>query len=252
MKKIIITQTNTIYVGDIHGEFSKFFYDIKLQGIIDSVIICLGDIGMGFHKENYYLTEFEKHTKLLKKTNNMVIFFRGNHDDPSWFDGTKPYTFDRIILASDYTVLEQHGIKSLIVGGGLSIDRIYRNSKFHGSHLESRPSYWENELIVLTDEIRKTLSKLTDINILLTHMAPTGVYPYTKTGIDFFIKEDPSIIDEDTIQRKLLSEIYMILQKNNNITHWYSGHYHENKYIRIDGTHYNCIESNKFLHEIFR
>ena len=40
--------------GDLHGNLNSIGYQIKQSGIQNSVLICCGDIGLGFNKLEYY------------------------------------------------------------------------------------------------------------------------------------------------------------------------------------------------------
>ena len=236
---------NTVYVGDIHGKFGELGFEIynrfKLE---DTLIICLGDIGMGFESDGYYNPVFSKLQKKLEKLNSTLVFFRGNHDDPGWFQGTSAWS--RIEFADDYSIIEQNGIKSLIVGGGLSVDRSYR--KQHTNN--GQGIYWPNESIILPDATREWLKEQKDISIMLTHMAPKCAWPHTKIGIQGWLREDPNLIVEDEIQRGFLTEIKDILNANGNkITNWFYGHYHEDHLDIIDNIKYRCVEMNKVYEE---
>lgn len=229
---------NTVYVGDIHGDFGRLHFDIfKKYKLSDTLIICLGDIGIGFKEEKYYKHLFDKINRQLNITNNTLIFFRGNHDNPIYFNGINK-NWNNIYLANDYSIIDQNNIKSLIVGGGLSIDRSVRKNNHN---------YWKNEFIKLTDINREWLNKQKNISIILTHIAPTGIYPYTKGNINYWIKKDKNLIDDVNNQRNILKEIFNILQKNgNNIIEWYYGHYHKNNFEIINNIKYRCINSNDF------
>src|ERR1019366_570138 len=77
-----------IAVGDIHGDIIPLVNKVNEQyKIQNSLIIVAGDIGMGFHKDNFYLDLFKKAGARLKKNNNTLLLVRGNHDDPdTWND----------------------------------------------------------------------------------------------------------------------------------------------------------------------
>lgn len=46
-----------VFSGDIHGEFETIVY--KLNNYTETVLIVCGDIGMGFHRGNYYICEIQ-------------------------------------------------------------------------------------------------------------------------------------------------------------------------------------------------
>lgn len=62
-----------LFCGDIHGEFESISY--KLNQYNNAVLIVCGDIGMGFHKDDYYYSLFKKLNNKLSKQNNYLLLF---------------------------------------------------------------------------------------------------------------------------------------------------------------------------------
>jgi len=232
----------TVYGGDIHGEFRQLIFELNRNDITDALIIILGDIGMGFNKHNYYVNEFNRMEKKLENMNNTLIFFRGNHDDPKYFETDLfDNAYKNIILANDYDIIEQNGVKSLLVGGAISVDRSARH----------KSDYWENEYIHYNNQDYDIVKDLTDISILLTHTAPLGAWPTTKPGLLEWSVDDIHLEDDEHESREILREIFDDLKsQGNNITHWYHGHYHENHIEIVDSIEYRCIEMNKLYETI--
>jgi len=232
----------TVYGGDIHGEYRQLIFELNRNNITDALVIILGDIGMGFNKHNYYVNEFNRMEKKLKDMNNTIIFFRGNHDDPKYFETDLfDNSYKNIILANDYDIIDQNGVKSLLIGGGISVDRSAR----HKSH------YWDNEYIHYNDYDYDIVKNLRDISILLTHPAPLGAWPTTKPGLLEWSVDDIDLEDDEHESREILREIFDDLKsQGNDITHWYHGHYHENHIEIVDGVEYRCIEMNKLYETI--
>ena len=103
--------------------------------------------------------------RFMKRSENgtKVIYIRGNHDDPKFFDGT--YNWSNIKLLPDYTVTVIEGKRILFIGGATSIDRLQR--------IPER-SWWEGEIFNL--DVDK-LSLYEAIDIVVTHTAPKFAYP---------------------------------------------------------------------------
>jgi hypothetical protein len=102
------------FSGDIHGDFETIVY--RLNNYSDTVLIVCGDIGMGFHKDEYYFLIFKKLNLKLSRNNNHLVMFRGNHDNPEYFNGNfKKYHHIHII--PDYTIVSALSINVLCVGG---------------------------------------------------------------------------------------------------------------------------------------
>lgn len=233
---IIDKSINNVYAtGDIHGNFKSLIFDITDScKYKNSIIICCGDIGLGFDSENLIYDIFTWMENKLNKTNNYLVFFRGNHDDPYWFNYKEDRflsEFNHIIIAEDFSLLNYKGENILLWGGGISIDRTQRTPNY---------SYWNNEAILpLPDKFKETYL---DISIVCSHEAPSDCLPYTKDLILDFCKIDPGLDEECSIGRDLLSYGFINhLSKYNSIKLWIYGHYH-NRYI-------NYIQMNDFLNK---
>ena len=79
MVDVVKLNANSVYcAGDLHGNFNSIGYQIKKSDIHNSIIIICGDIGLGFHKVEYYKQTFNKLKKILSKYNDYLILVRGN------------------------------------------------------------------------------------------------------------------------------------------------------------------------------
>lgn len=237
-----------VFSGDIHGEFETIVY--KLNHYTETVLIVCGDIGMGFHHENYYLTMFKKLNLKLSKTGNQLVMFRGNHDDPEYFKGT--FTkYKHIHLIPDYTVVEVAGIANVLcIGGATSIDRTYRireqlrcKSKLYWGDAEL-PVYEQDKL----DEINTMYTN--NIQIVATHSCPSFAYPTTKQGIANWLLKDPTLDETLNTERHTMDQIFDNLhQHHSTITDWYYAHYHEHKlqpHYTINFRLCDCAEINEY------
>ena len=95
----------TYCIGDIHGRFDSINNFIRKNDICDSLIIICGDCGFGFENIEYYQKKvFPSLKRNLTKYKDTIIFIRGNHDDPSYYNNSL-FNFKRIKTIPDYTVL---------------------------------------------------------------------------------------------------------------------------------------------------
>ena len=76
----------------------------KLITYENSVIVVAGDCGFGFNKPQYYHDLFHKYNELFAEVNTTVLFVRGNHDDPTYFDGSV-INYSHIKAIPDYSVI---------------------------------------------------------------------------------------------------------------------------------------------------
>lgn len=91
-------EAKTIIVsGDIHGDFNQLVFKLCIQyKLTDTLLIVAGDCGFGFEKKEYYEQMVRRNTKRMNQANNWIVFVRGNHDNPAYFEGT---TFSYSIYA---------------------------------------------------------------------------------------------------------------------------------------------------------
>lgn len=230
---------NVVVVGDIHGEFRKAGHKAKEQyKITDAVIFFAGDIGMGFEKFNYYVDEFKRLEKIGKSKNIVFCFVRGNHDDPSYFNGENAdklnEIFDNVCMISDYDVIETFEGNVLCIGGGISIDRTNRIPD---------KEYWWDEICKYDKEKCQSMK---DISIVITHSAPSFCYPHDKGGIEHWLLKDMALDNDIRIERDNLDSVYKDLIVNNKLKYWIYGHYHYSNDEVIDGIKFKLCNCDEF------
>ena len=214
------------YLGDIHGD-----YNVLLNGMDKlkkgDTLIQVGDFGLGFRKggETDVLHFIGKEAERL---GIHVYAIRGNHDDPLYFNGSK---YGGLTLLEDYSVIKIEGQNILFIGGGISIDRVWR--------LEKRHPYWANEKVVYKPNV---LKKISGIDIVVTHTAPMFCFPVGFNDfVKSFFKDDP-FLERDLIQeRELMSNIFTILRKKNKIKKWVYGHFHNESKEIHEGTAFHLL-----------
>ena len=69
------------------------------------MVIVAGDCGFGFERPNHYINLYNGLAGRLKKANNWIVFVRGNHDDPSYFQEEK-ICYERLRCVPDYSVIQ--------------------------------------------------------------------------------------------------------------------------------------------------
>lgn len=229
-----IDPRNVFVVGDNHGNWGMFKYKIKESNIRDSVIIVAGDCGIGFEKKEYYKHVLNSFKKVLSDYNNILIFIRGNHDDPSYFDGVN-INYKRFKAIPDYSILSFNGHNVLCVGGAISIDRKDRINDDHEGwmyHKSSKKTYWFDEIPVYKPEIlEKIKSSGIIINTVVTHSAPSFAPLTDKDNIEKYIKQDSSLTKDIENERLTLTKLYdhLVKQDKHPIKTWIYGHFHQHK-----------------------
>lgn len=254
-------KTKSLYVvGDIHGNFGTLINTIKEKGINDSVIILCGDCGIGFEFPEYYKDLFRYYNSVFKERNNICIMLRGNHDDPSYFNGKNKIRFSNVRTIPDYTVLSldinDHIYNVLCVGGAVSIDRLWRKATYKNA-LDVRKlylpeseairithrSYWEDEAPVYKKQKLQNIIKKVSINIVCTHTAPSFCPENTFDSIKSWLASDPSLEEDLRKERKVMDNIYQFLINNSQpLTHWFYGHFHQSAEVQDNNVIFTLLD----------
>ncbi len=226
-------EAKTIIVsGDIHGDFNQLVFKLCIQyKLTDTLLIVAGDCGFGFEKKEYYEQIVRRNTKRMNDANNWIVFVRGNHDNPAYFDG-KTFNNKRFIAVPDYTILQACNHTILCVGGAISIDRAYRINewnkrkyKIHSKELEesgtSRNLYWKNEAPIYDSERMNVIHAKYQIDTVVTHTAPSHCELLAKGALSQWAENDPSLINDVQTERHTIDKtLQQINRDNHHIHHW--------------------------------
>ena len=257
MNLINVDTIDTYCVGDIHGDFNSISGNIKRYELSDCNMIFCGDIGFGFERPAHYKPILNKLEKLCSERNVHCFFIRGNHDDPSYFDGIR-INYPHIIAVKDYTVLNIGNVYNVLcVGGAISIDRTYRlaminnevnNYLKHHKTISNKDydyvhrGYWSNEMPVYDESI---LSELSNINIdfVCTHTCPDFCEPTTKDGISYWMIKDKDLDADTSNERKVMTDIKDYLNNSGKeLKKWVYGHFHYHHVETIDNITYIMLD----------
>jgi DNA repair exonuclease SbcCD nuclease subunit len=219
-----------IFLGDIHGNFNNLKWQIETNKITDATIIQVGDFGIGFTNENNDNKLLEELNIFLKDNNIILYAIRGNHDNPKYFLGN--HILSNLKLMPDYSVIKVNDLNMLLVGGAISVDRMPRIVE-NDTYLkvgDLRRKWWEAEVFVYGEENKKFIDSLRDIDILVTHTAPSKCNPDNSLGfhriVERFALTDNKLKGELISERKLMDEMFSDLLKNNDIKYHFYGHFH--------------------------
>ena len=287
---------NIFVVGDCHGEFKKYFHDIKMginvksedveplhpkeierrerraakeearrqrgDGYTDigfetranirpsskldelmsrvrksngggayqnSLFIVAGDCGIGFNKPKYYEDLFTKFNNILSYNNTYIVFVRGNHDDPAYFDGER-INYSNIKAVPDYSVISANSLNILCVGGAISLDRTWRIKQEERinrfSISKKKQLYWKDEAPVFDKEAIENIAKDIKIDCVVSHSAPSFVEPESHNGLDEWQQEDSKLADDLKEERKTLDRVFETLRDcGTKPTYWAYGHF---------------------------
>lgn len=252
MKEIKLNENPLIFWGDNHGVWNKFQKYVRLNK--NKNIIQVGDFGIGMSEKDWEYDKLYDLNEILNKNNIFIYIIRGNHDNPKFFvNKTNMKYFSHIIFLEDYSILVSENHKILLVGGAISVDRSLRK-RWNKDLMRKSKDYllwWENEIFVYNEqEIEFIKENHKDIDIIVTHSAPTDFYPIKindfvrhwgmKDDLTRTKREKESGMDlimELKDERLLLDKFYADFMNNETkIKYWFYGHFHDSNIELRDET----------------
>jgi predicted phosphodiesterase len=212
-------------IGDTHGVNSSISRWAKLGNTTN--LIHVGDYGIGFkgmHQKTILLGDE------LNANDKNVYVIRGNHDDPSFFDGRRyGGEYGGITFVKDGTVAEWQNRKILFNGGAISIDRYDRINEI---------SYWEGEGF-------KPVECNEEIDYLITHSSFSEVtsFPLLSQMIIGFSQEDQDLVSDLNEEQILIKDWVdnLIEKQKKKIKYWYYGHFHNSYVSNYKGIECVCL-----------
>ena len=235
-----------IFIGDIHGNFRKFLSDLKEKSYQNTTMIQLGDFGVGFRPLDQEYVLIDPINTWLQENNNFLYVFRGNHDNPDYFENPK-FEFSNIKFLKDFSTITVDEKNILILGGAISIDRMTRKPGV---------TYWKDEEIpFIIPDIKDLVPEGMLIDIVCTHSCPSFVWPteFNKVVKDF-MKIDKSLELELINERKRLDLFYNKIIDYNGYAPklWVYGHMHKTITTQVENCNFQCCGIDYFYEVDFQ
>ena len=234
-----------IVSGDIHGDFKTLAYKLCIQyECKDTLLVVAGDCGFGFDKPGYYDQIYNKVASRLSKSNNWIVFVRGNHDNPEYFSEEK-IAHKRWRTIPDYSVITAAGHSILCIGGATSIDRYNRMKHDARNRVAEVASYWPNEGPIYNP------SEISDIALpidtVITHTSPSFCELSSHIGLKSWAEWDPELIEDVARERETMDKIfYGLKEAGHNVERWFYGHFHQSWNAVIDGVQFSMLDIMEF------
>lgn len=232
---------NVIICGDIHGHLEVIYRNPFAE---NTLFVVAGDCGFGFCETNYYHYLYNsKMNRCLGKKGNTVLFLRGNHDDPTYFDGSS-FSKKRAICIPDYSIVKTAHHHILCIGGAVSVDRTWRQEQMK---YKPQPLYWKNEHPVYYPEKITEISQAgIAVDTVITHTCPTFCPPFTKSGIENWLLLDENLSDDIETERALMDKIwYELKSQHHPVRQWWYGHFHRSAWLEYEGCYFRLLDENE-------
>lgn len=247
-----IEPKNVYVCGDSHGSWGLLRRKIQDSGLRNAIIIIAGDCGVGFERPAHYTNIYNTLYPHLKNANIKILCVRGNHDDPSYYEGEK-INEEFLKTIPDYSVITVGNIEYenniLCVGGATSIDRIPRMEKdqLEKRYNPTRPlRYWVNEIPIYKPDILDEIKNDgVNISTVITHTSPKFAPLSVKTNLEYWILNDKKLDKDIDYEREVLTLIYEHLINKNayNVKIWAYGHFHQHdSYISNEGVKFKMLD----------
>lgn len=216
----IIGQTSIM--GDCHGDFRRIYF--WLEAAREKNLLHVGDFGM----YNQNIGRVVELGNALNKAGKRLYVIRGNHEDPSYSDN-RIYggEYGGVQLLRDGTIAEHNGEHILFVGGGISLDRSFRQVGL---------DYWPDEGTIIPPSV---MEKRIKVDHLITHVTISEVSGkfLTDPFVLTFCANDSDLMTDLTHEQHNMKTLvdYLIDDCGNNIKSWHYGHYHRSIHSQYRG-----------------
>jgi hypothetical protein len=206
----------------LKSQFSKPTFKGQFS---NSIIIVTGNSGFGIHSEKHYLDFLEKQNNILKYNNTILLFVRGNNDDPSFFN-EKKIDLSNIKALPDFSIVETKDKVILCIGGAISVDRTWKidQEKRINAFADSpkKRLYWNDEAPVLDiDKLKEVVSNTERIDFVVSHTAPSFATPSYFPISDEWAKKDTQLAKDIDNERLTMDKIFEFLRDNDRRpTYW--------------------------------
>ena len=207
----------------------------------NSVVIVSGNCGIGTKSMDYYNEVFGKLNKILSQNNCIILFIRGNNDDPSIFNECK-IDLSNIKTIPDYSVVLLKYFNCLCIGGSTSIDKEWKLSqeKQFGKKL-----FWEGECPFFDEKTLDEILAKYQIGCVITSTSPSFTFPGTNAyNKSKWLKEDSSIKSALSKERKTLDKIYeKIVDGDKKPYVWLYGRFKQHNHSKVNDILFNSLSA---------
>ena len=243
------------FLGDTHGENMAIAPHL-LRGKADreekKAIVHVGDFGVGFCPTlDGEFDQLETLDVRLRSYNITLFVVRGNHDNPYFWntketliqDCMNDNMIENIIFVPDHTLLtielkdRKEPVKIYCNGGAVSVDRINRTAN---------RSYWWDEHFSIPSA--KELAEIpNDLDVVVTHTRPTGVWPIDKNNIQYWLLRDMSLDRDLEVEGMNMKTMFDSIKEDNKKFIHYYGHFHKSNTEFIGDVKHQALDIKELV-----
>ena len=222
-----------LITGDVHRDFNAIIDAFSSGGMLADVaeadkekgekttLIITGDVGINFYLDSRDVELKRRLQEFCVGHNLELLCVHGNHEErPGFIDGYKleeykgglvykEPNYTRLLFAKCGNIYNINGLKTLVVGGALSVDKIFRIAAgwpWFPLEQPTKDIRLETELNLEEREWK--------VDVIITHTCPVEKMP-----VDMLVKGQKDI---DHSTEEWLQEIY----DKTKFKRWYCGHFH--------------------------
>lgn len=207
-----LDQSISKYKKTTFGDFlmTKKNNVVTFQG--SCVFIIQGSCGLIGNDKDFYIAKLEGYNTYFSKHNINILLMRGNEDNPRYF--TEDFIeLSNIRTIPDYSVITTPKFNILCVGGGLSIDRLWKINKKDNNY----PYFGDTELPLLQEDLLNEIAEKYTIDAIVTHLCPSFATDKIKGINSPWTQEDKSLLQDIINASIIMDNIYLILFKKNKL-----------------------------------
>lgn len=233
-------------VGDVHGRYEDLY--IKLSRFKKEIrkndVVLLGDSMVGYNPTFEKFQLWPKWNTFFRNLKSTLYLIRGNHDDPSWFDGG--HDFPHVKFVQDYSIIKTKSghcnklLTLLAIGGGISINRLHRTMK-------EGKNWFKDEVVRFEHD--KLINIKDKIDILISHTCPSICADRLSSTLilDSWLKFDENLYSDLRQERQNMDNILDYLIHNNKPYSWYYGHMHQSHQIKEYDIIFKCLDQLEII-----
>lgn len=217
-----------VLLGDTHS-LDETQNVLRLrESVVGEDIWHCGDAALGFGSIDYSirntLSWLDIYNKICKDLDIRLYINKGNHD--ATYPEIWNSTWCNVVMVKTGDIATfPNGKTALLVGGGISVDRVVRKEGI---------DYWSDEATPVLKEVPKC-------DIVFSHDCPEKFNHPTAAlprHYGWYVDRDPTLLKDCATQRETMTDIV----ERSGAKNLFYGHYHNSMTQQIDGVYARCLD----------